>query len=107
MCKGCIAVLLLIFSFGVFGEFSVHAASGKSTFKEKCLSCHNSSKASIVAPIDKSSSQWKRFFKRKKHKRKAKIALLSEMNEEQLAEILVYLINHAFDSDQPEVAGAL
>ena len=92
---------------GLMLSSPVYALSGKAEFKKSCLKCHQEKKAKRVAPIDKASSQWKRFFKRKKHRRKYKVELAANLDQRQIKAILNYLIDHASDSDKPEVAGSL
>ncbi len=99
-----ISILLFLF---LSVAFPVHADSGKILYKSLCHSCHVDAATKAIAPIDKASSQWKRFFKRNKHQRKSEINLKSKFDDPQLEIILAYLIDHASDSNQPEVAGSL
>jgi len=89
-------------------QFSLFLYSGgrkeKELFVAKCGQCHKSSgSAPLFAPNKYASSQWKRFFKRKKHKRKKDISKIVSPADQKL--ILKYLVEHAADSSQPEVAG--
>lgn len=93
--------LFLILIFFLFSSVS-YGDDGKSIFLSKCTSCHGAS-ASAVSPVDKVSSQWKRFFKRNKHKRKQDIS--GQFNADELNSVRDYLVAHASDSDQPEFAG--
>ena len=71
--------------------FPVFSGEGKKSFKSSCHTCHIKNQASY-APIDKASSQWTRFFKRKKHKRKTGIVLVKTIHEKDLKIILNYLM---------------
>ena len=51
---------------------------------------------------EKASVQWKRIFTSPRHMKKYKVDTLSP---EQRAELMLYLIQHAADSDQPIVPG--
>lgn len=89
----------------VFGN-KLYASEGKELFKSKCVSCHSSAEVSKpIQPVDKVSFQWKHFFKRKKHKRRYKINLKDKMTKGEQKQILNYLVNHASDSDLPEIIG--
>ncbi len=67
------------------------AADGKSLAKKLGISA--SSKASV---------QWNRVFKKD---RKMKKYGIDTLNDDEKAALQVYLVNHAADSDTPEVAG--
>ena len=80
------------------------ASNGKEVFVKKCGNCHKKGgDAPIFAPTKYASSQWNRFFKRNKHKRKKDIG--SIFSGEELTAVKEYLANHAADSDQPEAVG--
>ena len=103
--KQTIIVFLSALLLGSFSG-STFANQGKKMFSDKCLGCHLSPDVkSPVEPIDKASFQWKYFFKRKKHKRKAKVALAKSFKKAELKAIELYLVDHASDSDRPEVIG--
>lgn len=79
------------------------AGDGETLFIQKCGKCHKKGEAPVFAPVKYASSQWKRFFERKKHRRKADISDL--FTDEEISRIKTYLINHAADSDRPIAAG--
>ncbi len=77
---------------------------GETLFMTKCGSCHKAGgEVKTFAPVKYASSQWKRFFKRNKHKRKKDIGDLFTAGELEL--IKEYLMDHAADSDRPIAAG--
>ncbi len=79
------------------------AGNGESLFIQKCGECHKQGEAPVFAPVKYASSQWERFFERKKHRRKADIG--NHITDEEISQIKTYLINHAADSDRPIAAG--
>ncbi len=88
----------------ILGVSPVYGGPGKEMFAQKCLNCHiNSEETEVVNPVDKASMQWRRFFKRHKHNRFKDISELLTPEDKQ--QILEYLVDHASDSDQPEIAG--
>lgn len=97
------SVFIFLFLFWKVG--TVSAATGQELFYNTCLQCHQSKISHEVAPVDKASTQWRRFFKRKKHKRRHKVDLSPIYTRADLKKILDFLIDHASDSDQPQVAG--
>ena len=80
------------------------AEDGETLFKSKCAQCHTSGgEAPVFSPVKFASSQWERFFKRNKHKRKKDISgVISSADQESIKQ---YLIDHAADSDLPVAAG--
>jgi hypothetical protein len=80
------------------------ASDGRSIYLNKCGSCHQESgDVETFAPSKYASTQWRRFFRRNKHKRKKDISEL--FTKEELEQVKTYLILHAADSDQPEAVG--
>jgi len=80
------------------------ADPGLELFRSKCGECHKEGgEGPVFAPTKYASKQWKRFFKRNKHKRKKDISGKVTKDEQKLIE--EYLMNHAADSSQPEAAG--
>ena len=78
--------------------------NGREIYFSKCGACHkNDGQASSFAPTKYASTQWKRFFKRNKHKRKKNID--SIFTKEEITLVQDYLVKHAADSDQPEAVG--
>ncbi len=83
--KKFIAIIALLFTVSAF------SADGKSIAKELGLSASS-----------KASSQWLRVFKKVRKMKKYGIDKLSDADKEMLK---TYLVDHAADSDAPEVAG--
>lgn len=92
-------VIIALLSFGIHPNYAI---DGKSLFIQKCGACHGNG-VKAFAPTKYASSQWERFFKRNKHKRKKDIS--SNFTQSELSMIKEYLIKHAADSDQPEAVG--
>lgn len=96
--------VFFIFIFLFIQVNPLFAETGQELFYNNCLKCHRA-KNQVIAPVDKASSQWRRFFKRNKHQRRYKIDLSPIVSEMGLKKIIDFLIDHASDSDQPQVAG--
>ncbi len=78
------------------------AATGKTLFAQKCLSCHNrGGEASVINPAKYASIQWMRFFNKQKHAKKYQ-DISGQITPRESALVLEFLINHAADSDKPE-----
>ena len=102
-------VCISFFTVLLFGSLMIcppiaGAGDGETLFKSKCAQCHTSGgEAPVFSPVKFASSQWERFFKREKHKRKKDISgIISSADQESIKQ---YLINHAADSDLPIAAG--
>lgn len=78
---------------------------GKAYFKESCKSCHaKDGEGGEVSPLNKTMSQWERYFKKGTHNNKTE-KLEDVVPVDQLIHIETFLVNHAADSDQPETCG--
>ena len=67
-----------------------------------CKSCHTEdAEGGVVTPLNKTMSQWDRFFKKAKHDAGA----WESFSEQDLLDINQFLFDHAVDSDQPETCG--
>ncbi|NTV15249.1 MAG: cytochrome c [Desulfobulbaceae bacterium] len=67
-------------------------------FKAKCGACHiKGGEAAPVNPGEKAASVWEKYFKRGRHPVDLK------MTESEIGVVVQYLINHAADSDHPEM----
>jgi cytochrome c5 len=82
---------------------------GKTLFKSTCKSCHvKDGDAKDLTPLSKTQAQWTRVFKSnidpmvKRVQTKTGKALAAA----DLADIQLFLVSHAADSDQPETCGA-
>jgi len=94
---GCLSLMLLWIP-------DVIASDGRSIYFNKCGSCHQEGgDVKAFAPSKYASTQWRRFFRRNKHKRKKDISEL--FTKDELEKVKTYLIRHAADSDQPEAVG--
>ena len=73
-------------------------------YVQKCGSCHkNNKKIKSFTPARYTSSQWRRFFVKNKHRRKKDIS--QQITPEELSDIKMYLISHSKDSAEPDVVG--
>jgi len=80
------------------------ASNGRNIYLNKCGSCHQEGgDVEVFAPSKYASTQWRRFFRRNKHRRKKDISEL--FTTEEMEMVKNYLITHAADSDQPEAVG--
>jgi len=80
------------------------ALDGKGIYLNKCGACHKGGgQAKAFAPTKYASTQWNRFFRRDKHKRKKDITDI--FTDDEVKAIIKYLCDHAADSDQPEAVG--
>lgn len=78
-------------------------ADGQAEFIAKCGSCHGAGKeVRAINPADYAASQWKNYFKRRKHQRKVDLSERVAAADHEV--ILKYLMKYAADSDRPEVA---
>ena len=83
--------ILMLFAISAFTALSLFGADGKALAKQLRLSA--SSKASM---------QWSRVFKKKRKMIKYGI---DKLNDAEKTALKTFLVNHATDSDSPEVAG--
>lgn len=67
-----------------------------------CASAEDTAKELGLSPAKKAIVQWERVFK---SERKLKRYGINVLSKEQQQELLIYLINHAADSDHPTVSG--
>jgi len=90
-----IILLALVVSVSAWGGGDVD------TFVNKCGSCHKKGgEVSPVNPADKAGLVWKKYFKRGRHP----VDLNATINADEMTAILLYLQNHAADSDTPVAA---
>lgn len=102
--KLCLVALLLV-TFGVTSALAVDGGNprkGKYLFKKNCKTCHtDGAEGGSVTPLNKTMSQWDRFFK----KPKCSSAPWEGLSEQDLLDINQFLFDHAVDSEQPETCG--
>jgi len=82
-------------------DSSAWAGGTEGIFVQKCGSCHK--KGGEVAPVnpaDKAGMVWTKYFKRGRHPGD----LSATINETEMSSILLYLQDHAADSDHPVAA---
>lgn len=79
---------------------------GKFYYKKDCKACHVAGgSASVLTPLSKTQSQWKKYFDAGKHGKAGEPLAPKFCTPEQLLDIKTFLINHASDSPQPETCG--
>ena len=90
------------------GAAGANPNRGKTLFKSTCKSCHvKDGGAKDLTPMSKTQTQWTRAFKGsidpmvKRVQTKTGKALLPA----DLADLELFLVSHAADSDQPETCG--
>ncbi len=102
--KKYIGIMILLLFMGMMTAGRSNSVDGESLFKSGCGQCHAGGKnAPDFAPVKFAEVQWKRFFKRNKHKRKADIS--DKVCRKKIPLIEQYLVDHAADSDRPIAAG--
>ena len=99
----CVLTAFLLFCLFNDLPFS-YSASGEEVYKTKCGSCHGrGGQAPDISPAKFASIQWRKFFERNKHARKTDIR--SEISPSEKAAVMLYLMDHAADSDLPISTG--
>lgn len=77
---------------------------GKYLYKKECKTCHSKGdSAGELTPMSKTMSQWDRYFKRNKHKKKPEV--FEALSDKDKLDIQQFLYDHAADSDQPQSCG--
>jgi len=100
------ACIVLAFSFGaqVYAAEGGNPKKGKHLYKKQCKSCHSKGDAAgELTPMNKTMSQWDRYFTKMKHK--GDQAVFDNISEQKLKDIQQFLYDHAADSDQPQTCG--
>ncbi len=76
-------------------------ASNLDVFLVRCGGCHKKDgQAAPVNPADKAGVVWKKYFQRHRHP----VDISDTITQEEQAQILTFLENHAADSDHPVAA---
>jgi len=82
---------------------------GKSLYKASCKVCHvKGGGASVLTPLSKTQAQWQKAFKSgvvAACAKKAEAKTGNALGPEDLADVELFLVSHAADSDQPETCG--
>lgn len=96
---------LILVAFCVTSALAVEGGNpkkGKYLFKKNCKTCHtDGAEGGVITPLNKTMSQWDRFFDKNKHPEGA----WDDFAEKDLLDINQFLFDHAVDSDQPETCG--
>jgi cytochrome c5 len=82
---------------------------GKTLFRTTCKSCHvKDGGAKDLTPLSKTQAQWERAFKTNVDKILAQVQTKTgkALTAADLADMQLFLVSHAADSDQPETCGA-
>ena len=90
------------------GAAGANPNHGKTLFKSTCKTCHvKDGGAKDLTPMSKTQAQWTRFFKTIDPMTKRVQAKTGKtLAAADLADIQLFLVSHAADSDQPETCGA-
>ncbi len=105
------ALGLAVFVTAAAGAAGPNPNRGKTLFKSTCKTCHTKDAgakgAKDLTPMSKTQAQWTRHFKTidpmvKRVQTKTGTSLVAA----DLADIKLFLVSHAADSDQPETCGA-
>jgi mono/diheme cytochrome c family protein len=97
-----------VFICGVAFAAGPNPNRGKSLFRSNCKTCHLAKgEAKDLSPLAKTQAQWTRAFKTDIPKMVPRVSQKSGKNltPTDLADIQVFLVSHAADSDQPETCG--
>jgi mono/diheme cytochrome c family protein len=107
-----LVVLAGAFGLAVFvtvaGAAGANPNHGKTLFKSTCKTCHvKDGGARELTPMSKTQAQWTRVFKNIDPMTKRVQAKTGKtLAAADLADIQLFLVSHAADSDQPETCGA-
>ena len=78
---------------------------GRAYYRQTCKGCHTKgAKGGEISPLTKTQAQWRTYLQKGKHMNGAE-PLTKYVDESKLADLQVFLINHAADSPQPETCG--
>lgn len=91
------------------GAAGANPNRGKSLFKATCKSCHvKAGAAKDLTPLSKTQSQWTRVFKGTVDPMVKRVEAKTgkSLTAADLADMQLFLVSHAADSDQPETCGA-
>ena len=81
---------------------------GKTLYKATCKACHvKGGEAANLSPLSKTQAQWQRVFKANVAAcvKKVETRTGKPLTAQDLADMELYLVSHAADSDQPETCG--
>jgi cytochrome c5 len=107
-----LAVIAGALSLAVFVTSAAGAGAnpnrGKTLYKASCKSCHvEKGEAKDLTPMSKTQAQWTRLFKTNIDPMVKRVQTKTgkALTPADLADIQLFLVSHAADSDQPETCG--
>lgn len=109
--KSIFILVTILISFCFVGlsiaeEKKGNARKGKYLFRKNCRACHrDGGKAQPMGPYDKKVNEWKGLFAKDKHKEYKCKDEWEKLSEQDLCDILKYLIDGAVDSPVPRGCG--
>jgi len=78
---------------------------GRAYYRQTCKGCHTKgAKGGEISPLTKTQAQWRTYLQKGTHMKGAE-PLSKYLDEAKLADLQVFLVNHAADSPQPETCG--
>lgn len=84
--------------------YAASAIKGKSLYKKICQRCHTQGgEANIMVPSDKKKEEWQAFFDADQHS--ARPAVWEELTRKKRKDLLLFFMNYAIDSEQPDECG--
>jgi len=96
----CAVVILSIATPAMAGSWR----RGKRVYKKVCIECHQKGEeAGKISPLDKTKRQWRRFFKKDKHK--VDSTVWKDLSRKDRDNLQKYMIKYAADADQPGTCG--
>jgi cytochrome c5 len=108
-----LAVLAGALSLAVFVTSAAGAGPnpnrGKTLYKSTCKTCHvKDGGAKDLTPMSKTQAQWTRLFKSNVDPMVKRVLTKTgkSLSAADLADMQLFLVSHAADSDQPETCGA-
>lgn len=101
-----VVAILLTATFALAG--GPNPNRGKTLFRTNCKTCHVAKgEAKDLTPLAKTQAQWTRAFKTEVPKMVPRVAQKTgkTLTPADLADVELFLVSHAADSDQPETCG--
>lgn len=100
-----ILITLCFLGLSIAGEKKGNSRKGKYLFRKSCRVCHNGNKASELGPINKKIKEWEGIFAPDKYKEFECKDEWEKRSEQDLRDILQYLLDGAADSKVPRGCG--
>jgi hypothetical protein len=98
-------VSLCFLGLGIAGDKVGNARKGKLLFRRGCRVCHDGGKASELGPYKKKIKEWNAVFAKDKYKEYQCKAEWEKLSEQDIKDILSYLLAGASDSKVPRGCG--